>query len=251
MASAQPDFQRGTTYEVRHGIGGFLGSYGLALGREVVLDRVHNEKIALPAPGGRAVQVNSPLAVTTTNVERTAHAVRSLRSATFPFAAPVVLADPLPDGIQAEVWIRSGPESVTRLGPIPLDPRLLVEPVAAEVAGPHALAAVATGSFPSFFQGQPPPGVRADEPLAKGRLGRLLVVGSGDAAANNVDFVLNSVEWLLEDPSLATIRARATGDGPMTPPPAETAWRWKIAIVAPQLLLGLALAWRVRRRRLA
>ncbi|MEZ4241263.1 MAG: GldG family protein [Myxococcota bacterium] len=59
LSSFQPDFERGQPVPVDHGLFAWLGAYGVQLGRDLLVDRVHDEVLPVPI-GGRWVKVNSP-----------------------------------------------------------------------------------------------------------------------------------------------------------------------------------------------
>lgn len=249
LTGIQPDYASGLTRDVRHGLGGLVGAWGVGIERGAVIDRDSNERIALPQPGGGVVQLNSPLAPVTAAIDDAFAPVRSLRRLTLPFAVPLVVADPLPPDVVAEVWVRTGDASKARPVPAPLLPEALATPVDGERDGPFPAVVALAGRFPSFFATGAPPGATGDH-LTRSEPARLVVLASGDAAANAPDLVVNTVEWLTEDPSLAQIRARSASAGTLVPPPADRAVAWKVGIVGvPFALLGLLAAAMSRRGR--
>jgi hypothetical protein len=246
LTGVQPDYASGVTRDVRHGLGGLLGAWGLAIQRGVLVDRASNERVALPAAGG-VMQVNSPLAPVTTDIDDAFAPVRSLRRLTLPFAVPMTVADPLPPDIVADVWVATGPDTRARSVPAPLLPEALAKPADDERAGPFAAVVGLSGRFPTFFSGGPPPGGKGEH-QARSQPARLVVAASGDAAPNAPDLVVNAVEWLTEDPSLAQIRARSSSAGLLKAPPASEALAWKLGIVGlPLTVLGL-MGWFMSRR---
>jgi len=112
------------------------------------------------------------------------------------------------------------------------------------------------GVFPSAFTGQPlprpsAPGAAPLDPaewLPRSVPTRALVVSSGDLVVNHPDFVLDAVDWLLDDPALLAVRSRAVAADPLMPPAPAARRRWKLAVVGGPiaLLVGLGL-WRARR----
>ncbi len=247
LSGVQPDYAAGTTREVRHGLAGLTGAWGVGMGRGVVLDRAHNERLALPAAGGGVVQVNSPLAPTTTVIDGSFAPVRELRRVALPFSVALSVADPLPPDVVAEVWVSTDNDAVARPGPVPLSAERLAEPAPNEVSGPFPAVVALTGAFPSFFAAGAPPGATGEH-KSRSAPARWVVASSGDVAANVPDLVLNTTEWLLEDPSLAGIRSRTASAGLLTAPSANVAKLWKVAIVGLPMLFLAALAGVMSRR---
>ena len=258
LSGVQPDFPRMRTREVRHDLHGLLAAWGLVVGRDIVLDRQSNEAMVVPSGGaGSALtRVSYPLAVATTDIDRSARPLRALRRAVLPFATTLAVSPDLPNGLEAEVWIRSMPTSVASHGGRPL----AVDRVAAiaqdEVRGPFPLAVTLSGVFPSAWTARPipppedPSAVPMDpaELLTASRPTRLVVVASGDFVANNTDFVLNVVDWMLDDPTLIAIRPVQAGDDPLVAPSAASAWRWKLAIALGPWSGLVLVGWLVARR---
>jgi hypothetical protein len=258
VSTAQPDLSHGRVVEVPHGLAAWLGGYGIVLGRSVLLDRTHNERLDVPitlsAGGTRMVRVNHPLAVVTTNLDRLERPVRDLPRLVLPFASPVGLADPLPDGVEGAVWARTEDTASALRRLPPLSPNAYVTgTLEGEVGGAQGVVAAVSGTFPSAFAGRqlPPrldPEASPFDPTTLKAVSaeptRLVVVGSGDAVANNVDLALAAVDWIVEDPALLELRSRLVADPPLAPPPRATALRLKAAMVGLPLfvvfLLGLA-----------
>jgi hypothetical protein len=170
----------------------------------------------------------------------------------------VGLADPLPDGLDGAVWARSedSASAVRRLPP--LNPNAYVAgALEGEVGGAQGVVAAVSGTFPSAFTGRvlPPrldPEAEPFDPatltIASAEPTRVVVVGSGDAVANNVDLALAAVDWIVEDPALLELRSRLVADPPLAPPPRATAMRLKAAMVGVPLIVVVLLGLLGRRR---
>jgi ABC-type uncharacterized transport system involved in gliding motility auxiliary subunit len=236
LSSFQPDFDRGQPVESDHGLHAWLGRHGVVLGKDLLLDRQHEERLGVPI-GGRWVQLPHPLAPSTTDLDRTIPAVRGLAKLVLPFASSVRPADPPPDGIEAEVWASTDPDSAAIKGLRTLDPTVVQRgKLSSEVAGPHPVVTALSGAFP------------ADDG-SRGRPARLVVVGSADAVANDPELVLNAVDWLVEDPVLIGLRSRMTGDPVLPKPSSATLLRAKLLLVAlPLAALAAVGVWVGRRR---
>jgi ABC-type uncharacterized transport system len=258
VSSFAPDFARMTPVDVDHGLFGWLGHAGVKLGRDLVIDRLHAERLSLPAPGSRRwVQVVHPLALVTTRLDRTLVPVRGLPRLVLPFASTVTPADPLPEGIEAQVWATTDEDAGALKGLRTLDPAPLQQSkLSSEVPGPHPLIVSLSGTFASFYgdrelpsrtAGQAP--FRREELTLRSAPARIVVVGSTDAVANDLDLVVNAVDWLNEDPLLIGLRSRWAGDPELPAPTRAVAIRTKVLMVGvPFAALGLA-AFLVGRRR--
>ena len=144
-----------------------------------------------------------------------------------------------------------------------------------------ALAALLEGQFQSYFDAVPEPAASAEneqnaEPEAPGvaliskspNSARLLVVASNDFASDQVlsgviaaagtqyfgplEFLLNAVDWALEDSSLMSIRSRAHFNRTLPPLAQETQasieyGNYGAALLGLALLFGLWRMWRARR----
>jgi ABC-2 type transport system permease protein len=259
VSTVQPEPPR--VVEVPHGLYGWLGSYGVVLGRSVVLDRTTNERLTVPVPlsgGGSAMYaLPHPLAVVTRDLDHTLSPVRGLPRLVLPFASPVGLASPLPDGVQGGVWARTDADASWVPTIPPLDPnRYAKGPLPGEVVGHQPMVVALAGTFPSAFAGRPlPPRTDPEAPpfeqtelLARSEPTRMIVVGSGDAVANNIDFTLNAIDWLVEDPDLIEVRSRLLADPLLDAPARAEGCRVKLAMVGLPLLALVVVAALARRR---
>jgi len=241
VSSVQPDFQAGVPAAVDHGLTEWLAQRGVVLSADPVLDRDHTERMAVVAEveglGRRWVQVNYPLALVTTGLDRTVRAVRDLPRAVLPFVTPVALADPLPNGVDGAVWVETMGASRRVPGLATLDPRALRQVGDNEHPGPHPVVVGLQGPL-----GRPGVGQRSV-------LSRMVVVGSGDAIANNLDLASNALDWLVGDPALIAVRSRSRARPPLLPPSRADAVRAKLLVVGTPLLLLLVGAGLARRRR--
>lgn len=255
LSGHQPDGRAQRTRAVRHDLHALIGGYGVEVGRSLLVDRQSNEVMSAPTESG-AARVAYPLAIATTAVDPSAPVGRGVRRWVFPFATPLAVVDPLPEGLEASVWIRTMPSAVASPGGRPLAVERAGAVAADEQPGPFPLVVALAGVFPSAFTGQPlprpsAPGAAPLDPaewLPRSVPTRALVVSSGDLVVNHPDFVLDAVDWLLDDPALLAVRSRAVAADPLTPPAPAARRRWKLAVVGGPiaLLVGLGL-WRARR----
>jgi hypothetical protein len=245
LSSFGPDFQRGRVARVNHGLTDLFAAWGAAPAPALVVDRADNERLALPmaVPGAgvRWVQVHHPLAPVTTSLDRTHPAVRDLGRLVLPFVTPL-RTTPAPDGVEVQVWARSGPASTSVSGLPSLLPAALAEHGPDEQDGPFPVVVALAGSLPAAWRGPVPEGFEkaADELVTTGRPARVVLAGSGDAAANSVPLVLSAVDWALQDPELLTLR-RSRGARPVLEAPSPSRlWQLRLGLTAsPLLLIGL------------
>jgi hypothetical protein len=240
---------------------GWLASYGVTLGRSVVFDRTTNERLTLPIAlsggGTRTIPVPHPLALVTRNLDYAERPVRGLPRLVLPFGSPVGLANPLPDGLQGDVWARTDADASSLPTIPPLDPnRYATGPLPGEVVGPQPMVVALSGTFPSAFAGRDlPPRLDPEAPpfdptslATSSKPSRMVVVGSGDAVANNVDFALNVVDWLVEDAALIEIRSRLLADPLLDAPGRAEGCRVKAMMVLIPFAVLLVVAAVARRR---
>ncbi len=251
LSQTQPDFQKMGVREVRHGLHALLGHYGVTLGRDTLLDRTSNERMTMPlAVGGQRVlaQINHPAAVVTTTVDRTFGPVRDVRRVVLPFTSSLALTEPLPPDVEPEVWVRTGPTTVSVRGLSTLQPESLIEPIADERDGPFPVMVALSGRFPSFFATRPLPEGAPTEVTTDGRPARIVVVGSGDMVANNAPLVENALDWLVEDATLIHIRTRGGADAQLeAPSPKRAAVLKALVVLGPLFLIALVGFWTSRR----
>jgi hypothetical protein len=139
----------------------------------------------------------------------------------------------------------------------------LQNPTDQERPGPHPLGVSLAGPFRSFFEDRKIPPLPAqtlvgqpaaeEEPIAQGQDARLVVVGSADFIANNLTFVLNAVDWLVQDPALMSIRAKTAAAHALEAPERGAASRINLATLGVPLLVlwagGAVVAFRARAKR--
>jgi ABC-type uncharacterized transport system involved in gliding motility auxiliary subunit len=148
-----------------------LNSWGISLGKDLIVDRQLNGIIRLPVavrtPRGvmRAdQQVNSPLVPIVRDLDREHPVTRRLETLVAPFSnaidSRVAAANA---ALKVSVLARSTPQATVGAKIASLDPRTLAETQPGEAPGPHAVLVAVNGRFPSAFRGQAPPPLAAEE----------------------------------------------------------------------------------------
>ncbi|TVQ91557.1 MAG: ABC transporter permease [Deltaproteobacteria bacterium] len=207
-------------------------------------------------------------------------ALAGISNLTTPWASPLQLAEDLPDEVEATVLVRSSEQSwLQHTGEITPDfsrwPNDGFGRPAQEQPDAFPLAAALVGPMPSAFADRPSPVWEADaEGDPAGRTltsaasdARLAVIGtselvsdlllrmadgvSGEVHRGNVQFLLNLLDWAVEDTDLLAIRS--AGVFSRTLPRMDEAFQtsWELAAYAGALLPLLAigtLPWLLRRR---
>ncbi|HOX42658.1 MAG TPA: GldG family protein [Myxococcota bacterium] len=245
----------GTT-PLQHGLEGLLAGWGVRLGPGLVVD---GENVAMTVsrqdgPMRVTQQVPYPYLVAPRRLGPPHPVTRGLGGVMFPFAAPLSLQQPLPEGVQAEVLARSSESAGVVQPPYDLDPfrRLTQADVGAQ--GAQDLALALRGALPS----QVPAAPGEAEPPARASQARVVVIGAHGMLQDaylgkaNQALVLNLVDWLLADEALMGMRARGLRAAPLEPVSEGVRQTLKLANIAglPLLLVGFGLVrWRLREAR--
>lgn len=273
VTNTRPDLRTMRPQRVSSGLDPLLGSFGVRVNRDLVLDRVQNGQMRFPvrAGGGSGYRdVNYPLIPKAIDLSKTNVMVGGTEALLFPFASTVAVSEALPMGVKAEVLAQSSESSgvVERLET--LDPTKIANVLSSEKRGPFPLIVAMTGSFRSFFESRPVPPPDPDAPSVnaanpdddgsppaespqqlEGASTRLVIAGSADFVANNQNFMLNLCDWLVADESLLGIRGKASSLPALRPtePRERTAWKALQILWAPVGLLLYGAARQRRRRR--
>jgi len=196
------------------------------------------------------VPVRYPLFPNVTDIDGSSPLTRGVHSLLSPFSSPVIAKSLPPEVLASVLW-----SSHADAGSLPewrdLRPESLRTRPKTEIPGPHPMAIAAYGKFPSAFSDRSIPPAPAgpdgaettDPPESKRSISpgsQLVVVGSADVLANNEPLMLNIVDWLVEDPSLVSIRARTRVPPNLSLPDDTTSWRAGIPATGAGLWLAFA-----------
>lgn len=140
------------------------------------------------------------------------------------WASPLVLNPP--SGVDAVPLFSTTPSAWLQTKDFSANPEggSLLEREAPDTSGTKTLGAALSGVFPSYFSGKPKPireGSAEELPdmPAEGQAARLIVVGDSDIGSlfiqsqHNLDFFVQSMDWLRQDEDIIGIRNRLTGTG--------------------------------------
>lgn len=263
LTNVKPDLRTLRPQNVPHGLEPLLARYGVNLNRDIVIDRQQNGRFPFPVRQGDKVvrqSINYALMPKATMLNRAIALTKGSDSLLFPFASTLSLVDPLPEGVTADVIASSSSDSGRVGGLRTIDPGAFRATLSSEETGSFPLLITLQGRWTSAFADAavppPPPGaaedpaMSPDDPATRIREGspaRLAVAGSGDFVGNNLPFMLNLVDWLVQDEDLVAIRAKAVElPGLETPTPQRALWLKLVNVlggVAALLALGGARWW--------
>ncbi len=238
MANTRPDLRTLRPQNIYHNLDGLVGHFGVRLSRDVVVDRAHNGMMRFPVRQGKSVvqmPVNYPLIPKASKFDPDSPVVKGLDSMLFPFVSSLSLADPMPSDVKSVVLAASSETSGSIKGIATIDPTAYKLVAPGEQRGSYPLIISLTGTWPSYFASkdipkpaEPDPTAPPDDPAARLRESapsRLIVSGSADFVANNIPFMLNLADWMMQDDSLIAIRSKSAQLPPLQPISDSTA-RW-------------------------
>ena len=265
LTNTRPNLRTMRPINIYHGLDALVGSYGVQINRDVVVDRVRNGKMAFPVRQGKVIrqtEINYPLIPRATVLSESSPVVKGLDSMLFPFSSSLTLADPMPPDIIADVLAASSDASGRIKGVRTIDPNAYTRLAPGEDQGSFPLLISMTGRWTSYFADKdiPPanlaPGEEPvpDNPASRLRQGgdaRLVISGSADFIANNLAFMLNLTDWMLQDESLINIRSKTVKLPSLEPLETGDARMYKLAnlLTGPLLLLLLGIGRLILRRR--
>jgi hypothetical protein len=265
LMNTRPDLKNFRPVPIFSGLEPLLGHYGLQVGRDIILDRVDNGPMRFPVRVGQATgfrEINYALIPRVTDFSKDSVLTSGEEQMLFPFASSLSVAPDLPLGVKAEVLAKTS-EKAGAVHSLPtVDPTQLGKLFPDEARGPFPVLVALTGNFRSFFETRPIPSPEEGIPpaeedaeetalMVEGSGTRLVVSGSADMVANNIPFMLNLTDWLVQDTVLVGIRSKdaSVSPLPMISSSLQLAWKFFNLFLAPLLLLGFGLFRQWRRRR--
>lgn len=225
-----PELRNGPLPSIRRpvdtGLNEIFDAYGVTINSDYILDREHGMS-ALPVRTDRGTaMVSHPASFLITDIDHDLAFTRDIYAVAMPAPSSLTLSAATREraGVEWTEILRTAPSAVARQGvPNFGDFRGLVEPQKGERPGPFTVAAVIEGDVESAFgPDELPEGVGADALVEESARSRILVVGSGSffaprprigfdrrAAAMGIQFLLASLEWLVQDSALTEIRGKS------------------------------------------
>jgi len=265
LSNMKPDLRTMRPLRVLHGMEGLLGAYGVKANRDVIIDRQRNGMMNMPVRQGNQVAmvpVSTPLIPRATVLDRDNLVVKDIDSMLFPFASSVELADPLPPELRGTVLAATAPDAGRLTGLRTIAPEAFRAQLSSEEKGSWPLLVSVTGSFGSYFADRAPPAADPElpatqedpselPPVRSSPETQLVVSGSADFVVNQAGFVLNLVDWMVEDDSLISIRSKTVDLPALEPVDGARALRFKLINLAGGSVLLLifgVVRWALRRR---
>ncbi|MDR2719117.1 MAG: GldG family protein [Treponema sp.] len=208
-----------------------LSAYGVTVLPEMAMD-----KSALTMQ----YQTRSPNGATLVRITRNPQWIRVLAESGNPghpvtarfagldlyWASPLTLN--APRGVEADYLFTSTADAWSMGEPFFTNPEVpyLFERDAAETRGKKILGASLSGTFPSWFAGKPVPEPEDGSELpampAQAKTARIMVIGETEFATSfinvsnghrNLDFMVQTADWLCNDDDIIGIRSRVSGSG--------------------------------------
>lgn len=267
-----PEFRK----PLETGLNDFFAEYGVELNQDLVLDPENAVPGQTKLTEQGLVKVKHPANFSVSNINRKLPFTRQLGMMVMPAPSSVTIKASARDDEDLQTFevLKTAESAVRQSGPPESLAYKEFEDVGNsddEETGAYVLSGALQGDLPSYYDNpdhDPPKGVDAGGDGAQGdesTVGRLLVVGSGEFfqpvtklgfnrqhARMGFQFLLSSIEWLVQDSALGRIRGKSMP--PMVGEVDETTKRniqfINIACV-PALfaLIGLGMMYRRRRRR--
>jgi len=227
------------------GLEPLLAQWGLDVAEGLVVD-AQCEKIQMEQPYGpfRSVMVvDYPFIPIATHLDRSHPAVRGLDAVSFPFVSPIRLKADRPTGLSYTSLVDSSQTSWLRSQPS-ANPTTPIEELVTKDQGPFSLAGVLQGDFSKVTPVEGPV-------TAPPRFGHLIVVGTAQQVRPQfagkpatAAFLMNLLEWSLQDETLLAIRSKAAAYRPLRPLPlaAVLLAKYSLILFLPLVLIAAGLA---------
>jgi len=236
-----------TSVVANTGLDGLFENYGLRMDPEFVID-AQCQRISLNMQeNGMQIAniINYPFIPVSSDLSETHPLVRDFGMLSFPFATPLHPAATAQADIRFIPLARSSPRSWQVENQSIVNP-YKPPPPPEKFGGPYVLAAVSEGSATSYSD--------KDRPVEKFRLA---VIGSSafldpsiPVTETNIAFLMNLIDWSVQEEALIAIRSKGSIYRPLrpVPPVVKTIYKALSVFSAPGLvLLAGFLYWRRRK----
>ncbi len=263
LTNVQADMQRlAEAGEVDHGLYDLLRFYGIAPGKDLIVDP-QCERIAMEAiQGGVRTRniVDYPYFPRIMDVDRKHVLTKEMKALTLRFMSSLDVIRDNPD-ISYAVLARTSKQSWRETGKYAISPTEAKTAPADAARGPFNAAVAADGKFPGYFAAR----AKTEELpfiedpariLPESVATRILVVGDSSlvmdtyANAGNLVFAVNAIDWLAQEPEMIAIRNRGMRDRPISSlsPGVKNLLRHANTFGIPFVFVLLGFAWMQRRK---
>ncbi len=210
------------------GMTAFMQEYGLTLGENMVIDRMsrmfgagYDMPVVMQYEGHPITEKFNVMTI-------------------FPIARSVQVAETLPEGVSANTFFYSSPDSWAETSKTELQSGSVQFNEGADLRGPVPLAAIATVATPNQTK--------------KGS--KMIVIGDSDFVSNtyfaqvgNADLFLNTVSWLAEEENLIAIRAKDPEIAPLMLTAEQGRFAFLISLVVlPVFIIFMGVTMYIQRR---
>lgn len=199
--------------------------YGIEYRGDLVLDRQNALALGFVMTQRGLARVSHPATFLIDKIDRSLPFTANIAALAMPAPSSLDIRPEVRDLDTLEVYeiAKTADASVRRLSPpTSMSYQEFLEPAEGEQPGPFVVAAAVQGDVPSFFADKPvPPGFTEEDVVKSASPARVLVVGSGEffqprpdvgfseqLAGMGGQFLLSSIEWLVQDNALTQIRGK-------------------------------------------
>jgi gliding-associated putative ABC transporter substrate-binding component GldG len=205
------------------GLEDMLENYGIRINGDLVRDAQCANITVMQQQGPFQMQSQMPFPYlpNAVNVDRSNPIVKDLQGLIFYFVSSIDTSLAAQKGLKTEVLVRSSKRSGRQVGLLMLDPLHRYTPDELSESN-IPMAAVASGSFKSFYSASGSDGKALVSQVTKSPDTRIIVVGDGDFMKDdflgnrgNLTFFVNIVDFLADDAGLITIRSKNVSQPPL------------------------------------
>jgi ABC-type uncharacterized transport system involved in gliding motility auxiliary subunit len=207
------------------GLEELFAKYGVDYNGDVILDRQNALALGFVMTQRGLARVSHPATYLMSEIDRTLPFTANIPALAMPAPSSVTIRPEAREreGVDVYELVKTADVSVRRVQPpTSMGYKEFVEPEEGEQPGPFVVAAAIQGDVPSLFEDKPIPEGYTEADVAKeANPSRILVVGSGEffqprpdvgfneqLAGMGGQFLLSSIEWLVQDNALTQIRGK-------------------------------------------
>ena len=211
-----------------------LGSYGIAIRTDLIRD-LQSSTVQVQSAIGFPISMNYPFFPAITNIAKDNPAFKNIKSVTLTFASSLDLNASAGKGIEVKPLLTTSDKSGQVVDFFFLNLEQFQSLTKASIdtlfdEKGYVVGATYTGRFKSFYEGKEVPGdtsqswvpFTGQKQAVSVKDNKIIVVGDGDFAneesrppRENMVFLINMVEYLMDDVGLAEIRTKISPESPI------------------------------------